>query len=135
MALRQACLSMFLLVGGLLLGQEHPAETTQPGNSNTVVAHIRLEDQAITPATVRFIRRGMREAVDARAECVVIELNTPGGLLQSTQELVVDILGSSVPVVVYVSPSGARAASAGVFITLASQLYSRPLRFVPVFRF
>jgi membrane-bound serine protease (ClpP class) len=53
---------------------------------------------------------------------LVIELNTPGGVLQSTQELVTDILGSKVPIVVYVSPSGARAASAGVFVTLAGHV-------------
>jgi membrane-bound serine protease (ClpP class) len=81
-----------------------------------------MDDQAITPATVRFMRRALRQAAENDAECLVIELNTPGGLLQSTQEFVTDILSSKVPVVVYVSPSGARAASAGVFITLASHV-------------
>ena len=93
------------------------AEADLPDQAQSLVVNARLDDQPITPATVRYLQRVFRESVAAQAECVVIELNTPGGLLQSTQELVTDILGSRVPVVVYVSPSGARAASGGVFIT------------------
>jgi membrane-bound serine protease (ClpP class) len=88
----------------------------------STIVHIQLDDQPITPATVRFMQRALREAVELDAECLVIELNTPGGVLQSTQEFVTDMLGSRVPIVVYVSPSGARAASAGVFITLAGHV-------------
>lgn len=89
---------------------------------NGVVVRVRLTDEAITPVTARYIARGLREATEARAGAFVIELDTPGGLMQSTQQIVRDILGSSVPVVVYVAPSGARAASAGVFITMAAHV-------------
>jgi len=56
------------------------------------------------------------------ARCLIIELNTPGGLLKSTRYIVSDLLTSDIPVVVYVSPSGSQAASAGVFITLAANI-------------
>jgi membrane-bound serine protease (ClpP class) len=82
----------------------------------------RLEDEAITPAVAHFIERALRETRMGGGQCLVIELDTPGGLLESTQRIVKDIISSPVPVVVYVSPSGARAASAGVFITLSSHV-------------
>jgi len=79
-------------------------------------------DQAITPVTAEYVARGIREATRTNATCVVIHLNTPGGQLSSTRQIVGDILDAAVPVVVYISPSGARAGSAGVFITLAANI-------------
>ncbi|TAN15021.1 MAG: nodulation protein NfeD [Chitinophagaceae bacterium] len=79
-------------------------------------------DQAITPVTAEFIHRGIRQAEKENAQCVVIHLNTPGGLGTSMRDIVGNILDASVPVVVYVSPGGARAGSAGVFITLAANI-------------
>ena len=79
-------------------------------------------DGAIGPATASFISRSVDEAGAQNAECLVIQLNTPGGLLDSTQTIVQDFLGSTVPVVVYVSPTGATATSAGCFITLAANV-------------
>jgi len=83
---------------------------------------VRLENQPITPVTVRFLERALARADTQRAECLVIVLDTPGGLVDSTREAVKVILASPVPVVVFVAPSGARAASAGVFITLAAHV-------------
>jgi membrane-bound serine protease (ClpP class) len=79
-------------------------------------------DGSINPSTADFVRKSVKEAVDRRAQCLVIELNTPGGLLKSTRYIVSDLLTSEVPVVVYVSPSGSQAASAGVFILLAANI-------------
>ncbi|MBI4429304.1 MAG: nodulation protein NfeD [Ignavibacteriales bacterium] len=79
-------------------------------------------DGAINPAAAEFIHTSIERAKDADAECLVIQLNTPGGLLKSTRVIVSDILESSLPVVVFVSPSGAHAGSAGVFITLAGHI-------------
>jgi len=79
-------------------------------------------DGAINPATAEFIHRGIKKAKEKNAECIIIHLNTPGGLLKSTRVIVGDILESPVPVVVYVSPAGAHAGSAGVFITLAAHV-------------
>src|SRR5436853_4879334 len=79
-------------------------------------------DGAIGPATASYISRSIDEARTQNAQCLVIQLNTPGGLLDSTQTIVQDFLGSTVPVVVYVSPTGATATSAGCFITLAANV-------------
>jgi len=79
-------------------------------------------DSSINPITRDIIVRGLNEAADTGAALVVIELDTPGGLLDSTRDIVAAELASPVPVVVFVAPSGARAASAGAFITLAANV-------------
>src|SRR5439155_1328082 len=66
--------------------------------------------------------RSIEEARAQNAQCLVIQLNTPGGLLDSTQKIVQSFLGSAVPVVVYVGPTGATATSAGCFITIAASV-------------
>ncbi len=77
---------------------------------------------SINPATSDYIHEGIKRAEEKNAECVVVELNTPGGLLKSTRMIVTDFLTSGVPVIVYVSPAGSQSASAGVFITLAAHI-------------
>ena len=79
-------------------------------------------DGTINPASSGYIERGIELAEKENATCLVISLNTPGGLLKSTRVIVENMMKSSVPVVVYVSPSGAHAGSAGVFITLAANI-------------
>src|SRR3989442_10567591 len=79
-------------------------------------------DGAIGPATATYISRSIEEARTQNAQCLIIQLNTPGGLLDSTQKIVQSFLGSSVPVVVYVAPTGATATSAGCFITIAASV-------------
>lgn len=75
---------------------------------------------AIGPATADYISRAVDAAQEDRSECLIIQLDTPGGLLDSTKTIVEKLLASQVPTVVYVAPSGATAASAGCFITLAA---------------
>ena len=84
--------------------------------------HILLLDIAgiINPVKQRYISRAIDQAVEDRSTMVVIELDTPGGLISSTREIVQLLLDSPVPVAVYVSPQGARAGSAGTFITAAA---------------
>lgn len=79
-------------------------------------------DGTINPATADYITNNIKFAEKENATCLVIELNTPGGLLASTRKIVSGILESNVPVVVYVYPKGSRAASAGVFVTLSSNI-------------
>jgi membrane-bound serine protease (ClpP class) len=79
-------------------------------------------DGAIGPATASYISRSIEDASTQNAQCLVIQLNTPGGLLDSTQKIVQSFLGSPVPVVVYVAPTGATATSAGCFITIAASV-------------
>ena len=79
-------------------------------------------DGAIGPATASYISRSIDQARAQNAQCLVIQLNTPGGLLDSTQTIVQSFLGSPMPVVVYVAPTGATATSAGCFITVAASV-------------
>jgi membrane-bound serine protease (ClpP class) len=79
-------------------------------------------DATINPATADFIHQSILAAQEDGAECLIIRFNTPGGLLRSTREIVSDLLTAKVPVVVYVAPAGAQAASAGAFITLAAHI-------------
>ena len=82
---------------------------------------IRVHD-SINPGTEDFIAQAVKRAGEGHAECIVILLNTPGGLMTSMRNIVQSILNSEVPVVVYVHPAGAQAASAGVFITMAADI-------------
>src|SRR5438034_9994166 len=77
-------------------------------------------DGAIGPATASYISRSIDEARAQNAQCLIVQLNTPGGLLESTQTIVQSFLSSPIPVVVYVAPIGATATSAGCFITISA---------------
>ena len=85
------------------------------------VISISIND-GINPATAEYIHRGVMTAEKENAEALIINLNTPGGLLSSTRSIVSNIMKSKVPVIVYVSPTGAHAGSAGVFITMAANI-------------
>ncbi len=82
---------------------------------------LRVSD-AISPGTAEFIHTGLKKAETDGAACVIIELDTPGGLAESMRTIVQDLLACPLPVVVYVAPGGARAASAGVMITMAADI-------------
>lgn len=77
-------------------------------------------DGTINPAAADFLHTSLVRATEREAECLILRLNTPGGLLKSTRVMVTDILESKIPVIVYVAPAGAQSASAGVFVTLAA---------------
>jgi membrane-bound serine protease (ClpP class) len=79
-------------------------------------------DAAITPVIADYIINSIDKASEAKAEAIIIQLNTPGGLVDSMQEIVMKMMAADLATVVYVAPSGARAASAGVFITLAANI-------------
>lgn len=79
-------------------------------------------DGIINPASANFIIDAIDRATKQDAQCLIIQLDTPGGLLESTRIIVKEMLASKIPVVVYVSPGGARAASAGTFITMAANI-------------
>src|SRR5215212_3203563 len=76
----------------------------------------------IGPATARHIRKALATARERRAEVVILRLNTPGGLATSMREVIVDVLASPVPVIGYVAPAGAHAASAGTYILYATHI-------------
>lgn len=88
---------------------------------STDVLRIRI-DGVIAPSSAHYLQRAIREAESRNAAALVVELDTPGGLLKSMEDMTRAMLNATVPVIVYVSPSGARAASAGVFITYAANI-------------
>ena len=90
-------------------------------NSRSVIDVAKI-DGAINPVVTDFLHDEIKKANEENVECLIIQFNTPGGLLKSTRLIVSDMLASDVPIVVYVSPAGAQAASAGVFITLAANI-------------
>lgn len=89
--------------------------------AGTKVAVARVQG-TIGPATASYLARAIHEAEDRKAQCLIIELDTPGGLLESTKEIIQTFLRSPVPTVVYVAPPGAWAGSAGCFITMAADV-------------
>jgi membrane-bound serine protease (ClpP class) len=79
-------------------------------------------DGPIGPATAKYVKEALAAATERRAQIVILRLNTPGGLVTSMREIIADLLGSPVPVVGYVAPPGAHAASAGTYILYATQI-------------
>jgi membrane-bound serine protease (ClpP class) len=77
---------------------------------------------AIGPATADFVHRALEQAAEKKAELVILEMDTPGGLDTSMRDVIKDIIASPVPVATFVAPSGARAASAGTYILYASHI-------------
>lgn len=101
------------------LGLSALAQTKGPAGPRVDLIVI---DGGINPAVDDFIRESISRARNAGSKALIIQLDTPGGLLTSTRSIVKDILGAPVPVIVYVAPSGAGAGSAGVFITMAGHI-------------
>ncbi len=98
-----------------------PPAPAQPASGQGPVWVISLAD-SVNPGSSDYLRRSLMEAQAADAAVIVVELDTPGGLVDSMREMVQAILGSPAPVVVYVAPQGARAASAGAFLVLAGHV-------------
>jgi membrane-bound serine protease (ClpP class) len=91
-------------------------------SAGTKPIHVLKIDGAITPAVYDYLHESIERAEQSNAQLVIVEINTPGGLLKSTRSIVTDFLTSPIPICVYVSPQGAQSASAGVFITLAANI-------------
>jgi len=94
-----------------------------PGRASAAAPVAQIDmDSAITPVTVRLLTMAIDRAQGEGAQALLVRLNTPGGLERSMRSMVQSILGSPIPIIVYVAPTGARAASAGVFITMAAHV-------------
>jgi len=104
-----------LILAGVWLLVSHAGATA--ANVGLIRVH-----GAIGPATATYIARAIDVAADRKDACLLLQLNTPGGLVSSTEDIVQSFYASRVPIVVYVAPSGASATSAGTFITLAADV-------------
>ena len=95
-----------------------------PGGVSAAAGEVRVlrVDGIINPVSARYLVRGIEEAADEGDAAVLIELDTPGGLLDATQEITGAMLNARLPVIVYVTPAGTHAASAGTFITMAAHV-------------
>ncbi len=115
----RACTVVTALVGVLLGAASAPAAVTSVSS-----AHVNLIvlDTTINPAVVDFIHESISSSMQDGAAALIIQLDTPGGLLNSTKTIVKDLLSAPLPIIVYVAPSGAGAGSAGVFITMAGHI-------------
>ena len=107
-----------LLLLGLIITASITIEA-EAASSRIDVLHAK---GVINPVLADYIERGIEQAEEDNAIAIIIQMDTPGGLDTSMRDIVKDIVNARVPVVVYVSPSGARAASAGVFITMAAHV-------------
>jgi len=103
-----------ILIGLIILG-------TGPAHASGDI-YLMTITGTVNPGLAEFVKTGIDQAANADAACLVIELDTPGGLAESMRQIVQDILASQIPIIVYVSPGGARAASAGVMITIAADI-------------
>ena len=92
-----------------------------PSSAETLVEVLSIEG-AITPVTAKYLVEAIQKAEENGAECLIVEMDTPGGLMEATWQIDKAILASRTPVVVYISPSGGRAASAGVYISYAAHV-------------
>ena len=118
-------LASILFLAGTVLALQDSTQidslATDSLDQQPSVSVIRVEG-TIGPTVTQYITRSIRQSVENGDEALIIELDTRGGLLDSTQDIVQEMLGTDHPTVVYVSPSGANAGSAGTFITLAAHV-------------
>ena len=112
-------LKIFFLASLMAFGVSVLAQTNE---SATPHVDLIVIDGSINPAVDDFIRESIARAKSNGARALIIQLDTPGGLLSSTRTIVKELLSAEVPIMVYVAPSGAGAGSAGVFITMAAHI-------------
>ena len=109
---------LFLLTVLLIIFNWQSAQTQ---TSTSVIYSLNLEG-SINPITAQYVVQGIEEAENNEAECLILQMDTPGGLDTSMRKMIKKMLNSPIQIIVYISPQAARAASAGAFITLASNL-------------
>lgn len=113
-------ITRLVLLGGVLIGSlmaiPIPARA-----ADSPISVLQIQG-VINPVVANYIERGLKEAGEDGAEVCIIQMDTPGGLDTSMRDIIQNIVNSPVPVVVYVSPQGGRAASAGVFITMSAHI-------------
>jgi membrane-bound serine protease (ClpP class) len=106
---------LYLIFVGLLIGHGLASETSPPIHALSVA-------DVINPVSAEYITASLKASIEQGAQALIIQLDTPGGLDKSMRLIIKEMLNSPLPIIVYVAPSGSRAASAGTFITLAAHV-------------
>jgi len=114
-----AIAATFLLATGLLFLA--PASVSDEPSSQPLVMDLSLDGE-VEPVLATYIAEGLADAANRHAELALITMDTPGGLSDSMKDMIQHVLGSPVPVAIYVGPTGARGASAGFFILLSADV-------------
>jgi membrane-bound serine protease (ClpP class) len=114
-------MALLAFVTAFLLAAMAPGLVLQAAEEKRIVDVI-VVNEVITPPIGEYIVKSIKQAAESGSEAIVIQLDTPGGLDLSMRDIIKEMLNASVPVVIYVSPQGARAASAGVLITISAQV-------------
>jgi membrane-bound serine protease (ClpP class) len=114
-------MALLAFVTAFLLAAMAPGLVPQAAEEKRIVDVI-VVNEVITPPIGEYIVKSIKQAAESGSEAIVIQLDTPGGLDLSMRDIIKEMLNASVPVVIYVSPQGARAASAGVLITISAQV-------------
>jgi membrane-bound serine protease (ClpP class) len=106
---------LYLMFVGILIGHGLASEIIAP-------IHVLTVADVINPVSAEYITESLKGAIQQEAQALIIQLDTPGGLDKSMRLIIKDMLNSPIPIIVYIAPSGSRAASAGTFITLAAHV-------------
>ena len=110
------------IICGLVLSQTQPPTPWGQEKSDKPLVYLLDVDGSINPAVLDYITKGVEKATTHKAACLIIRLDTPGGVVTTTKSIIKEMTNAKIPVVVYVAPSGSSASSAGTFITMTADV-------------
>ncbi len=113
---------IILTICGFVFSQGQQSTPWGQEKSDKPLVYLLEVNGSINPAVLDYITKGIEKAVTNKASCVIIEMDTPGGMVTTTKSIIKEMTNAKIPIVVYVAPSGSSAASAGTFITMTADV-------------